>query len=198
MKRAKSVDEYIENSPHWQSELNKLREILTSTALTEEIKWGAPCYTHGGKNIVGIAAFKDYFGLWFHQGVFLSDPAGVLINAQEGKTKALRQWRFTSGKDIKVRQIKSYVSEAIGLQEQGKELKPERNKKFDVPAELDQALAGNRQAKAAFAQLTPGRQREYATYVAEAKREATRVGRTEKVIPMILAGVGLHDKYRNC
>ena len=67
-----------------------------------------------------------------------------------------------------------------------------------VPAELDQALAGNRQAKAAFAQLTPGRQREYATYVAEAKREATRVGRTEKVIPMILAGVGLHDKYRNC
>jgi len=113
MQRAESVDDYIENAEHWRPELERLREVLTSTELEETVKWGGPCYTLDGKNIVGMGAFKSYVGLWFHQGALLSDPEGMLVNASEGKTKALRQWRFTSGKDIKPRLIKKYVNEAI-------------------------------------------------------------------------------------
>ena len=89
MQRAKSVDEYVENASVWGDELRRLREILKTTPLDEEVKWGGPCYTWKGKNVVGVGAFKSYFGLWFHQGALLSDDAGVLINAQEGKTRAL-------------------------------------------------------------------------------------------------------------
>ncbi len=92
MQRAKSVDAYINQSAQWHDELKLLRRILRWTSLKEEIKWGAPCYTHNGKNVVGVGAFKSYFGLWFHQGALLKDDNNVLINAQEGKTKALRQW----------------------------------------------------------------------------------------------------------
>ena len=83
MKGAKTVDEYIDKAEQWQPELTRLREILNSTGLEETVKWGAPCYTHDGKNVVGIAGFKNYFGLWFHQGALLADAEGVLINAQE-------------------------------------------------------------------------------------------------------------------
>ena len=91
MYRAKSVDDYIAHHPEWETELKRLKAVLESTALHADIKWGAPCYTSNGKNVVGLMAFKSYFGLWFHQGVSLKDDAKVLINAQEGKTKALRQ-----------------------------------------------------------------------------------------------------------
>jgi uncharacterized protein YdeI (YjbR/CyaY-like superfamily) len=94
MKRANSVDEYIADAGTWKNELKRLREILRSTELKEEVKWGGPCYTCDGKNVVGIAGFKSYFGLWFHQGALLKDPKKVLMNAQEGKTKAMRQWRM--------------------------------------------------------------------------------------------------------
>lgn len=87
MKRAKSVDDYVDQSDQWRDEIRRLREILRSTNLLEEIKWGAPCYTCKGKNVVGLGAFKSYFGLWFHQGALLKDDQKVLINAQEGVTK---------------------------------------------------------------------------------------------------------------
>ncbi len=196
MQRHNTVEDYIESAPAWRDELLALRKILLATPLEETVKWGAPCYTHEGKNVVGIGAFKSYVGLWFHQGALLGDPEGVLINAQEGKTKALRQWRFESKKAIKARVIKAYVKEAIELQAQGKEIKPARNKSVEIPKELASALAKNKRAKAAFDKLTPGKRREYAEYISEAKREATRVSRIEKIIPMILKGVGLHDKYR--
>ena len=115
MKRAKSVDEYIHNAAHWRDELKMLTDVLATTKLSEDIKWGAPCYTYKGKNVVGAVAFKSYFGLWFHQGSLLEDKANVLINAQEGKTKTLRQWRMNSAKDIKPAVIKRYVKEAMGL-----------------------------------------------------------------------------------
>ncbi len=191
-----SVDEYIENATQWNDELARLREILRSTGLDETIKWGAPCYTSDGKNVVGIAAFKAYFGLWFHQGAQLSDPEGVLINAQSGKTKAMRQWRFTSAKDIKPRVIKAYVKEAIAIETQGKAIKADRAKPLVVPAELRDALATNSAAKAGFDALTKGKRREYADHIAEAKRNDTKQRRLEKILPMIAAGVGLHDKYR--
>jgi len=95
MKRAKSVDEYVRDTAEWHDEIDTLRKILQSTTLIEEVKWGAPCYTHSSKNVVGLSAFKSYFGLWFHQGALLKDDQKVLLNAQEGRTKALRQWRIT-------------------------------------------------------------------------------------------------------
>ena len=198
MKRYKTVDDYIAGAEHWQAELVRLREILLATELSETVKWGAPCYTFADKNVVGMGAFKSYCGLWFYQGALLSDPEKVLLNAQEGKTKALRQWRFESKRQIKVRQIKAYVAEAIQLQQQGKEIKPVRAKTLDLPPQLKSALAANKKYKAAFESLTPGKQREYAQYIIEAKRDETKTKRLEKIIPMIVAGVGLNDRYRNC
>lgn len=123
MQRAESVDAYINQSAQWHDELKLLRRILRSTSLKEEIKWGAPRYTHNGKNVIGVGAFKSYFGLWFHQGALLKDDNNVLINAQEGKTKALRQWRMTSASEIKAAIIKRYVKEAIAHTDAGREIK---------------------------------------------------------------------------
>ncbi len=196
MKGHKTVDDYIEAAEHWQDELIRLRKILRSTDLEETVKWGGPCYTHDGKNVVGMASFKTYVGLWFHQGALLADRKKVLINAQEGKTKALRQWRFRSKKEIDARLIQSYVKEAIALQERGREIKPDRNQPVNVPPQLELALGRNKKTKASFEKLTPGRQREFAEYIADAKREETKLKRLEKIIPMIQARRGLNDKYR--
>jgi len=198
VKRYKTVDEYVAKADNWQAELKRLREILNSTTLTEEVKWGAPCYTHKGKNVVGLAAFKGWVCLWFHQGALLRDNNKVLVNAQEGKTKALRQWRMTSAKEIKPSIIKRYVKEAIRHIDDGKEIKLVRSKRVDVPDELSKAMRRHKGATAAFRELTPGRQREYAEHIASAKRDETRKKRMDKILPMIVAGIGLHDKYRNC
>lgn len=198
MRRAKSVDDYIENSETWQPELKRLRQILQSTPLEEEVKWGAPCYTYSGKNVVGLAAFKDWVCLWFHQGVLLKDDNDVLINAQEGKTKALRQWRMTSALEIKSAVIKRYVKEAIALVDAGEEIKPDRRKAVVVPDELQRALRRHKGATAAFRRMTPGKQREYAEYISSAKRDDTKRKRIDKILPMITAGAGLNDQYRNC
>ena len=198
MKRYDSVDAYIEGAEQWQAELIQLRTVLNATPLEETVKWGAPCYTFDGKNLVGIGAFKSYVGLWFFQGALLADPENVLRNAQDGKTKALRQWRFESKKEIRVRLIKSYVQEAIELQQQGKKIKPAKNKTLTIPVELSQALGAHPKAKEAFQTLSKGKQREYADHIAEAKRDETKLKRIEKIIPMIVDGKGLHDKYRNC
>ncbi|MDJ0794693.1 MAG: YdeI/OmpD-associated family protein [Woeseiaceae bacterium] len=198
MKRYKTVDDYISNAGDWQSELEQLRGILQSTPLVEEVKWGAPCYTHNGKNVVGLAAFKGWVCLWFHQGALLKDSSKVLVNAQEGKTKALRQWRMTSARDIRPGIIKRYVKEAIGLVDAGKEIKAERGKAIAMPDELGKAMRRYKGATAGFRSLTPGKQREYTEYIATAKRDDTKQKRIDKVLPMIASGVGLNDKYRNC
>lgn len=196
MHRAKSIDEYIANASAWQDELIRLREILRATPLAEEIKWGGPCYTYKGKNIVGIGVFKSYFGLWFHQGALLKDDRSVLINAQEGKTKALRQWRMASGKDIKPAIIERYVKDAMSFVDQGREIKADRSAPIDVPRELRNAMRRYKGATAAFRELRRGLQREYADHVASAKRDDTKRSRIAKILPMIVAGAGLHDKYR--
>jgi len=196
MKRFTSVDDYIAAAEVWQDELIRLREILQKTPLTETVKWGSPCYTYNNKMLVGLGAFKSYVGLWFYQGALLSDPDGVLINAQEGRTKAMRQWRFSSKKDIKVSKIRAYVKEAIALQEAGKEIKPDRSKPVVVPPELKAALASRKAAATQFKSLSKGKQREYADYIADAQRPATKEKRITKILPMIEAGAGLNDKYR--
>lgn len=195
MKSYKTVEAYIEGHSQWAGALNKLRKIMLASEMQETVKWGAPVYTVGGKNVVGLAAFSNYVGIWFHQGVFLKDPAKVLINAQEGKTKALRQWRFADADEIDADLVAAYVAEAIQNQKAGKEIKPQK-KALVIPDELDSALANNSNLKACFEALGRSKQREFAEYIAEAKRADTKTKRLEKIIPMILDGIGLNDKYR--
>jgi len=201
MRRGNTVDEYILAEENWQSELMLLREIILDTELKETVKWAAPVYTLQGKNVLGMAAFKNYVWIWFFQGVFLEDKFNKLYNAQEGKTKAMRQWRFSSMEEIEqnAKFIQIYMEEAIENQKQGKELKIARSTKtIEIPSELEDELAKNPSLKSAFENLTPGKQKEYAEYVSSAKREVTKQSRLGKIIPMIEQGLGLNDKYRSC
>lgn len=199
MKKYTSVAEFINGFPQWETALQKLHNIISQhDELEETIKWGAPTYTFKGKNIVGLGAFKSYVGLWFFQGVFLKDESNVLMNAQEGKTKAMRQWRFNSEEDITPELISSYVKEAIQNQREGKELKPERkgSKPLEIPEELQNAFTNDSSLNEAFSNLSLTKKREYAEYISTAKRAATKQSRLKKIIPMILEGKGLNDKYR--
>ncbi|WP_106794345.1 YdeI family protein [Aquimarina sp. Aq78] len=196
MQKNKSVEEFISKKEEWKEALEILRSIMLTTEMEETIKWGIPVYTINGKNVIGIGAFKSYVGIWFYQGVFLEDKAKKLLNAQEGKTKGLRQWRFNTTDDIDEKLIFQYVKEAIRNQKEGKEIKPERSKTIEIPYELLTALSVNDNLKKSFEQLTPFKQKEYAEYIATAKREATRISRLEKISPLIIDGIGLNDKYR--
>ena len=193
-----SFTEYLYKHSNWKSELLMLQDIVAKTELQESIKWGAPVYTIDNKNVVGFAAFKSYVGIWFFQGVFLNDAEGLLVNASEGKTKALRQWRFTTINEMNADLILTYVNEAIQNQKLGKEIKPESSKNFKVPAELEDALNSDSSLKKAFNNLSFGKQKEYANSIAEAKQAATKIKRIDKITPLISAGSGLHDKYKNC
>ena len=198
MKRYKTPEEYIANNKDWQKSLILLRDILLSTQMTETIKWGVPVYTFEGKNIVGTTAFKSYVGLWFFQGALLKDKKKKLINAQAGKTKALRRWRFNSVKEIKTesKTIKQYLEEAILNQKQGKEIKPEKKKPLNIPKELYDIFKKDTKVKECFYSLSLPKQRDYCNYISEAKRETTKISRLEKIVPMILKRIGLNDKYR--
>ncbi|MCB9296056.1 MAG: YdeI/OmpD-associated family protein [Lewinellaceae bacterium] len=194
MKKPKSVDEFIDNQPQWKEALRLLRSILLSTGMEEAIKWGLPVYMVEGKNIAGLGAFQSHFGIWFFQGALLEDPHGKLVNAQEGKTKAMRQWRFQSIGEIDEKLVREYLAEAIRNQKQGREIKPPRKKPLVLPPELKAALDHQPELASRFAQLSHGKKREYAEYVSEAKRAETKAARLAKIIPMVLEGKGLNDK----
>jgi uncharacterized protein YdeI (YjbR/CyaY-like superfamily) len=199
MKKVNSVEEYIEVHETWIEPLNILRDMLNSTELEETIKWNAPVYTLQGKNVVGLGAFKHHFGIWFFNGVFLKDEYDLLVNAQEGKTKGLRQMRFSSADEMDKKKILAYVKEAIQNQKLGKEVKVERSKKKTViPDLLKRELVEDADLKLSFNKLTNYKQREYCEYIDTAKREATKLSRLERIKPMILHGMGLYDKYKNC
>ncbi len=198
MDDSQKVDAYINKQTKWKVELQKLREIILQTELKEEVKWSKPNYTLNGKLVVGIADFKNHMALWFHQGVFLKDKHNKLLNAQEGITKALRQWRFEKGDEIDPQIVLEYIEEAIANSKSGKELKPVRKKGVSIPPILENAFKKDTSLKNHFQKLTPGKQREYAEHIGRAKREATQQSRLEKCIPMIKNGDGLHDKYKNC
>lgn len=196
MARNKTVDDYVAGLSQWQPEVKTLIELCRKAGLDESIKWGAPCYSRNGSNVVGIGAFKSYFGLWFFQGAVLEDKDNVLVNAQAGKTKALRQWRMQSASDIRKAAIRRYLGAAARLADQGKAVAVSRRSAMTMPEELGTALAQNSRDKAAFNKLRPGQQREYAAYIADAKRPDTKQRRLEKILPMIRAGAGLNDRYR--
>ncbi len=197
MEKSTNVDEYIANNEKWQAPLVLLRSLILSTGLEETIKWMFPTYMLKGKNIVAIAAFKDYFGIWFFQGGTLKDDLNVLKNAQEGKTKAMRQWRFQSIEEIDKAAVLAYVEEAIQNHKDGKVIKPTRTKKpLIIPPELQTALNNNKILATHFEAFTLTDKREFAAYISTAKRTATKEKRMEKIIPMILKGIGLNDKYK--
>lgn len=183
------------NNP-WSEALSKLHDIFSKTELVETTKWGMPVYTINGKNVAGFIGMKNHFSLWFYNGVFLSDPDQVLINAQEGKTKAMRQWRFESTDEIDELKILEYLNEAIQNEKDGKSWKPEKGKGLEIPDLLQDKLDSDSQLLESFEALTPFKRKEYIEYITEAKREATKLSRLDKIIPMILEGKGLNDKYR--
>jgi len=197
MTKAEKVDAYILKHKQWRDKLTTLRTICNTTELKEEIKWGAPAYTLHGKIVIGLGAFNNHMGIWFHQGVFLKDDHNKLLNAQEEKTKALRQWRFELSDTINRALVLEYIREAIENSLAGKEIKPQR-KSLIIPPFFKKALDSNSEFAKAFNNLSPGKQREYAEYIHMAKRDATKQGRIEKITSMIHEGKGLHDKYKNC
>jgi len=166
--------------------------------LVETVKWGIPVYRFDGKNIVGFAGFKNYVGLWFYQGVFLEDSQSVLLNAQEGVTKAMRQWRFSSIEEVKENEnlILQYFNEAILNQQNGRELLPKKKGRLVLAEELVNALAQNSKLKNAFEVFTESKRREFSDYIFEAKRDSTKLSRIEKIRPMIMKGEGLNDRYK--
>lgn len=194
----KNAAEYIAKHPTWETELTELRALLRATELEETIKWGAPVYTINGKNVVGLAAFKNHYALWFYQGALLKENTALLHNAQEEKTKVMRQIRFEKDTPLKLDLINKYVLESIQNQKEGKTIKPQPKKEIQIPEELSIALKEDKDLQTSFKELTPGKQREYADHISEAKRDATKLKRLEKITPMIKNGQGLYDKYKNC
>ncbi|HXX68344.1 MAG TPA: DUF1801 domain-containing protein [Polyangiaceae bacterium] len=188
------VDSFLKRQKKWRPEFEKLREILLDCGLTEELKWGQPCYALDGKNVALIHGFKDYCAILFHKGALLKDPTGVLVQ-QTKNVQAARQIRFTGVQEvIKLdKTLKAYVREAIAIEHAGLKVQFKKTEDLELPEELESRLAANAKLKAAFAALTPGRQRAYIFHFSQPKLSKTRVARLEKHIPRILDGLGLDD-----
>lgn len=170
--------------------------IVTIPELTKTHKWGSDVYTYDGKNVIAWGGFKSFFSLWFYNGVFLQDKAKVLVSASEGKTKSLRQWRFTHAEDMPTDSIKQYILESIQTIKDGKAITIAKTPTL-LPNDLFlQALNDDPALRTAFDGLTPGKRNEYVEYINSAKQEKTQLSRLEKIKPMILQGIGLHDKYK--
>jgi uncharacterized protein YdeI (YjbR/CyaY-like superfamily) len=189
------VDFFFNKPGPWQKEYEQLRRIILDCDLTEELKWGVPCYTFQDNNIVLIHGFKAYCALLFHKGVLLEDAEGILIQQTENVQSA-RQIRFTNVEEILALEpiIKTYIFEAIEVEKAGLKVEFKKTKAFDMPEEFRKALEENPELKAAFEALTPGRQRGYLLYFAQPKQAKTRAARIEKYTPQIFMGKGWNDK----
>ena len=178
----------------WQAELAALRALVLASGLTEECKWGVPCYTANRGNVVIIHSFKDYCALLFFKGALLKDAKGILIQQTEN-VQAARQLRFTDVRDIVAMKstIKAYLQEAIAVEKAGLKVSMKPTAKFAMPEEFQAKLDTSPALKTAFEALTPGRQRGYLLHFAAAKQSKTREARIEKCTPQILNGKGLLD-----
>lgn len=179
----------------WQQELRALREILLETDLVEERKWGVPCYTHEGKNILILSAYKEHCVVSFFKGVLMKDPAQALVSPG-ANSQAVRYLKFTDLKQIQQMEsiIKAYIAEAIEIEKAGLQVEFKDTSDFDIPEEFQILLSEDPALKLAFESLTPGRQRGYLLYFGGAKQSKTRASRIEKVIPKIMEGKGFHDR----
>jgi uncharacterized protein YdeI (YjbR/CyaY-like superfamily) len=188
------VDFFFNKASKWQEEYEQLRTIILDCGLTEELKWGCPCYTLEGKNIVLIHGFKEYCAILFMKGALLPDPNGILIQQTE-QVQAARQIRFTNVREIvKMKSIlKAYAREAMEVEKAGLKVTLKKTEEYAIPEEFQRALNKNRALKAAFEALTPGRQRAYSLYFSAPKQSKTREARVEKYVQQILDGKGLND-----
>lgn len=187
------VDFYF-NKSKWQKEIVQLREIVLDCGLTEELKWGCPCYTFDGANIVLIHVFKEYCALLFFKGVLLQNKEGLLIQ-QTANVQSARQMRFTAVKQItkNVSGLKAYIYEAVEVQKAGLKVPLKETVDYKIPEEFQQKLKETPGLRNAFYALTPGRQRAYLFYFGQPKLSKTRVARLEKYVRKILDGKGLDD-----
>ncbi|XLS28166.1 DUF1801 domain-containing protein [Flavobacteriaceae bacterium M23B6Z8] len=161
MAKIATVNDFFENVAFSKEECALLRILVLQTELIEKLKWNAPTYTLNEKNIVGIGAFKSYAGLWFFQGATLSDPNQLLLNAQQGKTIAMRQMRFTDLSEIKEDIILPYILEAIQNQKNGNIIAARSNKPLKIPKDLKRVMKTDQDLEAAFNLLTSGKKREF-------------------------------------
>ena len=188
------VDLFFSKASNWQEEYEKLRTIVLDCGLTEELKWGCPCYVYQKSNIVLIHGFKEYCALLFFKGAVLNDPKGILIQQTEN-VQVARQIRFTGVKEIGKMEtiLKAYIYEAIEVEKAGVKAEYKKTKEFPIPEEFQKQLDKKAALKTAFQTLTPGRQRAYLLYFSAPKQAKTRESRVEKYIKQILQGKGLDD-----
>ena len=188
------VDFFFNKAEKWREEYEKLRKIILDCGLTEEVKWGCPCYTFQKRNIVLIHGFKEYCALLFFKGALLKDAKGILIQ-QTRNVQAARQIRFTSVREIVKMQsiLKAYIYEAIEVERAGLKVNYKKTSEFMIPEEFRSKLDKTPSLKRAFNALTPGRQRAYIFYFSAPKQSKTREARVEKCMPQILNGKGLED-----
>lgn len=188
------VDFYFDKNEKWKKEIEKLRDIALECGLTEELKWGCPCYTFNESNIVLIHVFKEYCAYLFFKGALLNDTNGILIQQTENVQSA-RQVRFTNVKKIAKMEktLKAYIYEAIEVERAGLKVKLKETADFKIPEEFQKKLNKNASLKKAFNALTPGRQRQYIFHFSQPKQSKTREARIEKYTPQIIDGRGLND-----
>lgn len=188
------VDWYFNKAEKWRAEIEALRTIVLECDLSEELKWGCPCYTFEKKNIVLIHVFKDYCALLFFKGALLKDPNEILVRQTEN-VQAARQIRFTGVRAVnKLKKVlKAYIYEAIKVEEAGLKVDLKNTREYAIPAEFKSKLKAMPALKKAFGSLTPGRQRGYLLYFSQAKQSKTREARVQKYVEHILQGKGLDD-----
>ena len=188
------ADFYFEAENNWQDALKRLRKIVLSCGLTEEVKWGTPCYTYGKSNIVLLHVFKEYCAMLFFKGALLKDTHGILVQ-QTANVQAARQVRFTDAQQVTKSGpvLKAYIYEAIEAEKAGLKVPLKKTAAYAVPEEFQEKLDKRPALKKAFKALTPGRQRAYLLYFSSPKQPATRTSRVEKYIQHILKGKGLND-----
>ncbi|HSY43442.1 MAG TPA: DUF1801 domain-containing protein [Candidatus Acidoferrum sp.] len=192
------VDKFLKEEEAWREEFTKLRSIILDCGLTEELKWGKPCYSLQGVNIVLIHGFKEYCAILFTKGALLKDPKGILIQ-QTKNVQAARQVRFTNVGQVNklASALKAYIKEAIAAEKAGLKVTYKKTSEFAMAEEFKNRLAKDSALKTAFEALTPGRQRGYLLYFSGAKQSETREARIEKCIPLIFDGIGLQDEYQS-
>ncbi|TKK68979.1 hypothetical protein FC093_09820 [Ilyomonas limi] len=188
------VDWFFNKETNWQEEYATLRTIVLDCGLTEELKWGVPCYTFQKSNIVLIHGFKEYCALLFHKGALLADGHNILIQQTE-YVQAARQIRFKNLAEIeeKATILKAYIYEAMEVEKAGLKVAFKKTTEYNIPEEFQKRLDENKALKTAFERLTPGRQRGYLLYFSQPKQPKTRMLRIEKSIAQMLAGKGLDD-----
>ncbi len=188
------VDAFFSEAEQWQDEYEEFRRIVLECGLTEELKWGVPCYTYKNANILIIHGFKEFCAINFFKGSLLKDEEGILVQQTEN-VQATRQIRVTSVKEIKKLEghIKAYIFEAIEVEKAGLKINYKKVDDFDVPEEFQQKLDESPELKEAFEALTPGRQKGYLLHFSQAKQSATRAARVEKYRQRILNGKGIND-----